>query len=159
MESGINRYLDDIGRVKPGLTCDSCGYDLRGQPAEGGCSECGEPIRPMLELLGELDGKRPLSPGIAIVFACACPILPAFFYLLSLVPWSGQRAKLDWYDIFNSAALLAIISAAISAVIAAIQERKGKASQAYWFVTSSLALTLLTIFYFGIAMIITLSPL
>ena len=37
--------LDGEGRIREGLPCPSCGYDLRGQAAGGACPECGKPIR------------------------------------------------------------------------------------------------------------------
>lgn len=44
--------LDGDGRIRNGLPCPGCGYDLRGQPASGVCPECGRPFEASALLTG-----------------------------------------------------------------------------------------------------------
>ena len=41
--------LDDQGRVRIDLACRSCGYNLRGAAADGGCPECGHAVDDALQ--------------------------------------------------------------------------------------------------------------
>lgn len=91
------------------LLCVSCGYDLRGLPAEGACPECATPIARSLlgDRLAGADvrwltlvhrGQKLAAWGLTILIAGFGAFVALPFWLLLLSIGSGNRlgGKVPW---------------------------------------------------------------
>src|SRR5262245_35967844 len=82
--------LDPSSQTKPGLSCITCSYDLRGLDTRGLCPECGAPIRDSLQ--AETDEHRIARAlkAIAVSYFIACvPIFGTMICILFRI--AGSR--------------------------------------------------------------------
>ncbi|MFI4860325.1 MAG: hypothetical protein ACIAXF_06560 [Phycisphaerales bacterium JB063] len=149
----IDAYVDREGRVLPGFVCDGCGYDVRGQPYQAECPECGAGIEPMLYEMVMADRRRPwyaaaVVSSVVISALCICIATVVNYQTNNFNP-----PRLDWFVILVSASCAMLIGALASCVVAGYGEWHDRQGLRTWGIMSAICLSCLMVCCFGLVLI------
>lgn len=107
--------LDDQGRVRIDLACRSCGYNLRGAAADGGCPECGHDVEDALK------DDRPehsspqwlgrVSLGANLFDVAALTVVAFVFLLIFFIIFPGVNKHRPLQTIFTYINIAIIVGA------------------------------------------------
>ena len=150
----ISSYVDEADRVLPGVVCDGCRYDLRGQSSRGRCPECGDAIGPMLREMVLADARRPWY----VVAVIGCTVISAaclaFAYVIGLVISNYDPPRLDWYVILQIAMAGTVFCAFVAGAVAGLGELLRIRAMRTCGAASALGFLLATLIYFAFAFLV-----